>query len=110
MLFVSMQVYLRRSVQAKIKDTTDALLPPGTVANDVQQLSRVNPLIPLLDPDTYEYSASTFNISDSKTAQAEDDGSALVSDTHRSGSSHIHYAQPDPSKEPNAGSPPSPQP
>lgn len=113
-VFVSMQVYFRRSVQAKIKDMTDAMLPAGTVSGDVAQLSRVNPIIPLLDPDpvtgqTSEYSTSALNISDSKTTQARVYGNALIHETQGSSGSHMFLAQPDPSKEASGGgSPPEP--
>ena len=108
-VFVGMQVYIRRSVQARIKDMTDVMLPAGTVSGDVAQLSRVNPIIPLLDPETSQYSTSTLNISDRKTTQARVYGNALVHETQGSSSSHMFLAQPDPSKDAGGtGAPPTP--
>jgi len=111
-VFVGMQVYIRRSVQARIKDMTDVMLPAGTVSGDVAQLGHVTPIIPLLDPDpitgeTSKYSSSTSDISESKTAQAQSD--VLVRQIHRNASSRMHLAQPDPSKDAGGtGAPPTP--
>jgi len=106
---VGMQVYLRRSVQARIKDMTDVMLPAGTVLGDVAQLGHVTPIIPLLDPDpitgeTSKYSHSTFDVWDNKTVQAQ--GDVLMRKRGTSGITYMHLAQPDPSKDAGGTSPP----
>ena len=40
---IGMKVYLRRAVQAKVKDLTDALIAPAS-----RHLTAVNPVVPLL--------------------------------------------------------------
>lgn len=44
---VAMQVYVKRGVQAKIRDMTDVFLPAGRVDAGARQLANVNPVIPI---------------------------------------------------------------
>ncbi len=80
---VLMQVYLRRGVQAKIKDMTDALLPAAAVGKgQALQLSHINKVIPLLynlDSTQYEQNQSKDAEADvNKTVTTADEGDTLV--------------------------------
>ena len=91
---ISMQVYVKRGVQAKVKDMTDAFLPAGTVDSGVSQLSNVNPVIPYLDPASGKISSSTSDIANTVTLA----GGTLVYNTAATVHSEVHVGQKDPSK------------
>jgi hypothetical protein len=84
--FLAIQVYIKRGVQGKVKDMTDAMLPPGTVANDVRQLSQINPLIPMLNPGTsqsgYSRGSSTRSIAHSGNAISYSGSANSVSESY----------------------------
>lgn len=49
---LGMQVYIKRGIQAKVKDMADTMLGPGAVDKGQYQVANLNKTIPLLDTKT----------------------------------------------------------
>ena len=94
---VAMQVYMKRGVQAKVKDMTDAMLPPGAVDAGVTQLAHTNPVIPMLDESTGLSQRSQVSLTDSLTTA--DGGSTLVRDIEQDASYELKMGTKDPAKD-----------
>lgn len=95
---VGMQVYLRRSVQAKIKDMTDAALAPGAVDAGSYQVANINRIIPKLDESTGKTSQTIM--SSTNKIQSGDNAGSIIYESQAQSVSNYSAAQEDPNKEP----------
>jgi Flp pilus assembly pilin Flp len=94
---IAMQVYVKRGVQAKVKDMTDTMLPSGAVDAGLKQLTNVNPVIPLLNEGTSVSSASTTDAKNRVAIQ----GGSLAYESSAKSHSEMKMGQHNPSKEIN---------